>query len=442
MAVAGLGLHGLTRSHGSIQLRILYALLTHLLLPVVLAVEAWQEFRHPESRGRVRQRLGFVTRQPRAGAVWVHAVSVGEAQAAAALIRELQRRHPALDIVVTTTTVTGAQRVAALFKDSVRHCYLPYDVQGAVSRFVDRIQPSMAIVIETEIWPTLYRTLGRRGIPIVLASARVTEKSVDRYRRMASLFRETLARGIRIGAQTEADAVRFRSIGAPAERVHVTGNIKYDLLVPQASIDAGREFRRSIGTERPVWVAGSTHEGEEEAALDAHAQVTARHGAALLILVPRHPQRFDAVRALLRVRRVEFVERSSGALPQAGNAVFLVDTIGELQLFYAAADVAFVGGSLVPVGGHSLLEPAALGLPVLSGPHTENAPDVADVLSRSGALRTVHGSDDLSRCVSGCFDDPMRARSDGEQGLQAIAVGRGAVERVAAMIEPLLSRPA
>ena len=436
------GLRGLTRSHGNIQLRILYVLLTYLLLPVVLAVESWQSLRNRSYRGRVRQRLGFIEPQPRAGAVWVHAVSVGEVQAAAALIRELQQRHPSLDIVVTTATPTGAARVAGLFKDSVRHCYLPYDVPGAVRRFLDRIQPRVAVILETEIWPTLYRTLGQRGIPIVMASARVTEKSVDRYRRMASLFRETLSRGVLIGAQTEADAGRFRRVGAPADRVRVIGNIKYDLQVAQAAIAAGREFRQRCGTARPAWIAGSTHEGEEEAVLDAHAKLRAKHGAALLIVVPRHPQRFDAVRALLRKRGVPFAQRSAGALPEAAHQVFLVDTIGELQSFYAAADVAFVGGSLVPIGGHSLLEPAVLGLPMLSGPHTENAPDVAEVLSRSGALQIVHDSDDLARRVSGYFDDAARARDDGERGLQAMALGRGAVGRVVAMIEPLLSPPA
>jgi 3-deoxy-D-manno-octulosonic-acid transferase len=419
--------------------RILYVLLTYLLLPVVLAVESWQAVRRPEYRGRVRQRLGWLTPQARPGALWVHAVSIGEVQASAALIRELQRRHPSLDIVVTTVTPTGAQGVATLFKDSVRHAYLPYDVPGAVNRFLDRVQPRVAVILETELWPTLYYALGRRGIPVVLASARVTERSVDRYRRLASLFREALSRGIVIGAQTEADAARFRSIGAPADRVKVTGNLKYDLLVPEATIAAGREFRQCCGSARPVWIAGSTHEGEEEIVLEAHAAMQATHPSALLILVPRHPQRFAAVRALLDQRGVRYVRRSTGQLPGATDGVFLVDTVGELQSFYAAADVAFVGGSLVAVGGHSLLEPAALALPILSGPHTGNAPDIAELLGRCGALQTVAGRDDLARAVAAYFDEPSRALGDGMLGQAAIALNRGAVERLAAMIDPLLS---
>jgi 3-deoxy-D-manno-octulosonic-acid transferase len=420
-------------------MRLLYFVLVYLLAPVVIAMEAWKAIWHPEYRGRFGQRLGHVEPQPAAGCLWVHAVSVGEVQAAAALIRSLQLLYPAIPIVVTTVTPTGAQRARALFGDAVRHCYLPYDLPGSVRRFLDRIQPQVAIILETEIWPTLYDTLGRRGIPLVMASARVSTRSVDRYRRMASLFRETLSHGILIGAQTAADADRFRAIGAPADRVRVTGNVKFDMEIPETSIAAGRDFRARCGAARPVWIAGSTHEGEEEAMLAAHAIVRARHPGALLILVPRHPQRFESVRALLRRSGVEFAQRSAGVEPAAGQPVFLVDTLGELQMFYAASDVAFVAGSLVPVGGHSLLEPAVLGLPMLSGPHTQNAQDVADLFEQCGALRIVRSKDELAQRVVGWFDDPALARADGERGQHAVAQSRGAVRRLVAMVAPLIN---
>jgi 3-deoxy-D-manno-octulosonic-acid transferase len=420
-------------------LRIVYVLLTYLLVPIVIAMEAWQELCNAAYRGRLRQRLGFVTPLPHASTVWVHAVSVGEVQAAAALIRALQVLHPGLDIVVTTVTPTGAQRARALFGDRVRHCYLPYDLPGAVRRFLDRIQPRVAIILETEIWPTLYHSLGQRHIPLVLASARLSARSVDRYRRMPSLLRETLSHDIVVGAQTAADAERFRAIGADPDRVQVTGNVKYDLQIPQASIEAGRAFRRHCGSSRPVWIAGSTHEGEEEAALVAHARLRETHPTALLILVPRHPQRFEPVRALLRKRGVHYVQRSAGVAPEARHEVFLVDTIGELQLFYAAADVAFVGGSLVPIGGHSLLEPAVLGLPVLSGPHTQNAPDIAAILGQCGALDIVHDAAELSQRLIEYCDDPDRAREVGARGQHVVEQGRGAVDRLVAMVVPLLS---
>jgi 3-deoxy-D-manno-octulosonic-acid transferase len=420
--------------------RIVYVLLTYLLAPFVVAVEGWRTLTKPEYRGRLRQRLGFVRPQATPGCLWVHAVSVGEVQAAAGIIRELRKRLPGLEVVCTTVTPTGAQRVRALFGDEVRHCYLPYDLPGPVRRFLDRVQPRVAIILETEIWPTLYHQLGRRGIPLVMASARVSTRSVDRYRRMASLFRQTLSHGIVIGAQSAADAERFRAIGAAPERVRVTGNVKFDLEVPQSAMRAGQDFRAALGTERPVWIAGSTHEGEEEAALAAHGIVRSRHPSALLILVPRHPQRFDAVRGLLRRRGHAFVQRSSGESPTGAHDVFLVDTLGELQIFYAAADVAFVGGSLVPIGGHNLLEPAVLGLPMLSGPHTHNAQDIAELLAQSGALRIVRSREELAQRVGDCFDDPARARAEGARGQEVIAQSRGAVGRLVEMVLPLLSR--
>jgi len=296
----------------------------------------------------------------------------------------------------------------------------------------------VVIVLETEIWPTLYRAIGRRRIPLVMASARISDRSVSRYRRIASLVRETLAGDVTIGAQSAADAARFVAVGAPPDRVRVTGNVKFDLEIPESVVTAGRELRDRCATGRPVWIAGSTHEGEEAAALAAHARVRARHSSALLVLVPRHPQRFDAVRRLLDGEGRSYAQRSADVRPAHGDEVFLVDTIGELQMFYAASDAAFVGGSLVPVGGHSLLEPAVLGLPVISGPWTQNAPEVAELLSGVGALTMVRNEDELARRVIECLDDPAHARADGEKGRSAVAASRGSVHRVVEMTLPLL----
>jgi 3-deoxy-D-manno-octulosonic-acid transferase len=424
------------------MLRLVYVALTYLVAPFVMAHDAWQAVRHAEHRGRLAQRLGHVERSRGAGAIWIHAVSVGEVQAAAGLVHALRRRHPQLPIVISTVTPTGAQRARTLFRDDVQHCYLPYDLPGAVHRFLDRVSPQVAVILETEIWPTLYAELGRRRIPLVLGSARLSARSVDRYRRLSSLLRDTLSGGIVIGAQTATDADRFRQIGAASARVHVTGNIKYDLEIPASQVDAGRALRRRWGEARPVWIAGSTHEGEEDAALAAHAIVCARLPTALLLLVPRHPQRFDAVRSLLRRRGTGFAQRSAGELPGADDDVFLVDTLGELQAFYAASDVAFVGGSLVPIGGHSLLEPAVLGLPILSGPHTHNGQEIAELLVQSGALELVRDRVALARALLTWLEAPSLAHAAGESGRRAVAANRGAVDRLVAMIEPLLSRPA
>jgi len=420
------------------RLRILYLLLTHLVAPIVIAVEGWRELRDPAQRGRVKQRLGFVTPQPKAGCTWIHAVSVGEVQAAAALVRELKQRVPGLEIVLTTVTATGAARARAIFGAEVRHCYLPYDLPGAVRRFLGRIRPRAVIMLETEIWPTLYREIARRKLPLVIASARISDRSVNRYRRMASLVGEALSGDVSIGAQTQSDAARFVALGAAEGSVRVTGNVKFDLQIPEATVAAGRELRDRCAAGRPVWIAGSTHEGEESAALAAHATIRTRYPSALLLLVPRHPQRFEAVRALLASSGRPYAMRSAGALPSAKDEIYLVDTIGELQMFYAAADVAFVGGSLVPVGGHSLLEPALLGLPVIAGPWTQNAREVAEMLAGAGALATVRDSDQLAARVIECFDDPAAARADGAKGREAVAANRGAVGRVVGMVLPLL----
>ena len=417
---------------------VLYVLLTRLALPFALAADAWKALRNPEQWNRVAQRLGFVPVSPRPRCLWVHAVSVGEVQAAASLLTVLRGRQPDLPVTLSTVTPTGAQRARALFGDSVHHCFLPFDTPTAMRRFLDRVQPRLAVILETEIWPALYRELGRRGVPLVIGSARLSMRSVDRYRRAGALIRETLANDVVIGAQSAVDAERFHAIGAPAGRVHITGNIKLDLQIPEAAIDAGRDFRRRHAAGRPVWIAGSTHEGEEEAALAAHAAACRRHPDALLVLVPRHPKRFEAVRTMLQRRGVSYAQRSSGGVPAEGDGVFLLDTLGELQTFYAAADVAFVGGTLVTVGGHNLLEPAVLGLPILAGPHTHNAPEIARLLADSGALTTVRNGDELAGQVSGFFDDPPRAAAVGRRGRGAVDASRGAVYRLVALIEPLL----
>jgi 3-deoxy-D-manno-octulosonic-acid transferase len=368
-------------------------------------------------------------------AIWVHAVSVGEVQAAAPLIRALRQRHPQRTLIVTTTTPTGAQRVRALFPDTVRHAYLPYDLPGAVNRFLDRVRPQHAIVMETEVWPNLYRACARRGIPIALASARLSEKSVRRYRRFAGVFGPAL-RDLAIGAQTQADAQRFIAIGANPSRVHVTGNIKFDIEVPAQVQADGAALRSASFAGRKVWVAGSTHAGEEDEVLEAHRRVLKLHPDALLILVPRHPNRFDQVRTWLDDSSMRFVSRSRQERVNAGIEVLFADTLGELLMLYAAADVAFVGGSLVPlIGGHNLLEPAALAKPILTGPHHANGQDIAQLLLADGAAQEVRGADDLAAAVAKLFAHPERRKEMGEKAQAVVASNRGALARAMELID-------
>ena len=418
-------------------MRFFYNLLTYLLyLPYV----GYWLIRGISNRAylqRLGERLGIgYPRLERC--IWIHAVSVGEVVAAVPLIRALARRYPDRPLLVTTVTPTGAARVAALFGDEVQHTYIPFETPTMVDRFYAATNPDVALVLETEIWPNLYRGCGVRGIPLVLVSARISPKSVRSYRRLLPLFRETLSHGIVIAAQSDADAERFLSLGAAPERTRVTGNIKFDVeLAPDLPL-RGQELRSELFGDRPVWIAASTHEGEEELVLDAHRILIEKHPDLLLLLVPRHPQRFQAVRELAAKQPMSVVARTEGVPCSAATQVFLGDTMGELPLFYAASDVAFVGGSLVPVGGHNLLEPAALGLPLLSGPHVFNAQEIADMFVARHACSIVNDSIELAGEVARLLSDAATAARMGEAGRDILERNRGALARLMAMIEPLV----
>lgn len=417
-------------------MRIIYDCLGWLLTPVSWLYVLWQGVGVRGWWRDVGERYGGGERLP-PGCVWVHAASVGEVQVAAALVRALTVARPGLPVLLTTVTPTGRERARALLGDAVILRYLPFDFPWTVPRFLDRARPALGVCIETELWPTLYRECGRRGVPLVLASARVSAGSAARYRRFPGLFGAALAGDVAVAAQTAADAERFVAIGADPGRTQVVGNLKFDFEVPAETRARSAALRTWLG-DRPVWVAGSTHPGEEDAVLAAHERVRRRHPAALLVLAPRRPERFAAVGAALRRAGVAHVARSSGAPVGPGEAVLLLDTLGDLLAFYGAGDVAFVGGSLVPVGGHNLLEPAALGKPVLTGPQTGNAVGVADLLVAAGAAHVVHGAEELAVRVADYLADPAVAQRDGERARAVLAANRGALGRVLALVEARL----
>lgn len=420
-------------------MRALYLVVVYLLAPVVCGAMLWRGFRDRAYWRDFEQRFGFGPPLP-GRPIWVHAVSVGEVQAAAPLVKALRTRYPSVPLLVTTVTPTGAERARTLFRDGgVQVRFVPWDLPGSVRRFFARVQPRVAVILETELWPNLYDACGRLGVPLVLASARISPRSVGRYRQLASLFRETLSHGIVIAAQSEGDAERFRSIGANPARTHVTGNIKFDLALPADIAEQGAALRaRYAGDARAVWVAGSTHAGEESAALAAHRKLRAAGVDALLVLVPRHPQRFGDVANLLREAGVSFVRRSLGEPAGPGTEVLLVDTLGELLAFYAAADLAFVGGSLVPVGGHNLLEPAALAVASLSGPQVFNAQDIADLLFAEGAVAEVADPEALGEAVGRLMRDAAARRAMGEAGLRVVEANRGALQRLLQLLAPVI----
>ena len=420
-------------------MRFAYAIFTYLLMPVYAAYWIARGLGNRSYRDRFGQRFGFGFPVMPGGSIWIHAVSVGEVQAAVPLINSLAKTCPARPLLVTTVTPTGAERVQSLFGDSVQHSYIPFETPHAVTRFFNNVQPDIALIMETEIWPNLYHECGQRKIPLVLVSARISPKSVDTYRRFLPLFRETLSYGIIIAAQSESDAERFKRLGAAPERTQVTGNIKFDIEMPNDLLERGDNFRRENFEGRPVWVAASTHEREEEQVLFAHEMVCKQFPNALLVLVPRHPERFAAVRNLLHKQGLNFVARTDGVPCTLDTEVYLGDTMGDMPMFYAAANVAFVGGSLVPIGGHNLLEPAALGRPVVTGPYLFHTQDIADKFEKVGASIAVNNAAQLGAAVADLFADEATASDIGNRGREIVQQNKGALDRLLKLLQPLLS---
>jgi 3-deoxy-D-manno-octulosonic-acid transferase len=345
-------------SLGHRAMRGLYSLVIRLALPISLYYLIWRGLRQSEYFDRWSERFALYRGDGLLGCLWIHAVSVGEVNAAAPLLAALRERYPGQQLLVTTTTPTGSARVRALWGREVRHVYLPYDLPGAVRNFLEHFQPQLALVMETEIWPNLFAVLRHRGVPVLIANARLSERSLRGYRPIAPLVRDTLSAIDVVAAQSAADAERYRKLGARAASVLVTGNLKYDLPLPEGIVEQALEWRRAWGG-RPVWIAASTHPDEEEVVLQAHRAVLEAFPEALLLWAPRHPERFAAVAAASGRAGFQVRQRRDDGLPGLDSDVFVVDTLGELMAFYAASDVAFVGGSLQEVGGHNVLEPAA-----------------------------------------------------------------------------------
>jgi 3-deoxy-D-manno-octulosonic-acid transferase len=423
-------------------MRFLYSVLVYLLRPIAFAVVLWRGLRNPLYWAGLSERFGLGSASP-SPAIWLHAVSLGEVTAAAAIVRALHDGHPRRPVIVTTATPTGRARAQALFRDGAAVRYLPYDTPGSVRRFINRAKPVVAIIMETELWPNLFNQCRRRGIPVVLASARLSPKSVVRYRRFGALFRPVFSGATFVAAQSAEDADRFIAIGADPKRTSVAGNVKFDVGIDPSMLERGLALRLAWAT-RPVWIAGSTHAGEEEMVLTAHSALLADAPDALLLLVPRHPERFQSVADLLGRRGFRYERRTtSGGLGPTGELppeaqVLLVDTVGELAAMYAAVDVAFVGGSLVPVGGHNLLEPAALGVPVITGPHQANTKEIAQLLLQSGGALEVADAAGLAAVVRRLFGDSTERQRVGACGRRVVDANRGSVARVLELVEPIL----
>ncbi len=368
--------------------------------------------------------------------LWVHAVSLGETRAAAPLIERALRAFPDATVLLTHMTATGHAAGQALAGKRVVQAWLPYDVPFAVQAFLAHFKPRAGLVMETELWPNLFAAAARTSVPVYLVNARMSERSAAGYARVPTLTRPLLAALAGVAAQSEADALRLRQLGAPAPIV--TGNLKFDVGVPESALILGRELKALFGDTRAVWVAGSTRDGEEALIIDALVARPLPSGA-LTVIVPRHPQRFDVVAQLLRQRGVAFVRRSDNVPVPADVGVVLGDSMGELLGFYAAADVAFVGGSLLPQGGQNLIEPIAVGRPTLFGPHMFNFAEAAQKSRAAGAAAEVADAAQLVAEVGALFGDRPRREAMRDAALAFHAAHAGAGDRLWAWLAPQLA---
>lgn len=417
----------------------LYTLIIYLFIPFVFARLYLLGFKNPAYKKRWQERFGvFTWEEKNKPILWIHAVSVGEVNAAKSLISRLLEKYPDFQILVTTVTPTGAYTVKQHFLEDIKHLYLPYDLPFAVKSFLYKVKPSILITMETEIWPNLYQSCHVAKIPILIVNARLSEKSLQGYQLVSSLMKQTLNKVSVIAAQTERDAKRFISFGLDKSKVVITGNLKFDITVPHSITEQAESLKRYFSVNRPVWIAASTREGEEEIILKAHQEILKKYPQAILILAPRHPDRVNKVASLCDARNFKYIKRTENRSFSSEYSVYILDTLGELQLHYAASQVAFVGGSLVNTGGQNMMEPASLALPVISGPHTYNFTEVTQLLSENDALVVVSNAEDLATKVSALLSDANHRHNIGEKGRKVIEENKGNLKRLMQIIRPYL----
>jgi len=413
-----------------------WSLVVYLCLPGFIAHLIWRGIRYPAYWRRWPERFGFLQPMTHQRVIWVHAVSVGEVRSAAELISRLSALYSEHRVLVTTMTPTGSEQVHELFGNAVSHAYVPYDFPGSVRRFMNRIRPELAIIAETEFWPNLFTACRVRGIPLMLVNVRLSQTSLRGYLRVPKTARAMLANASLVCAQTVNDARRLKTLGVDDKLIAVTGNLKFDTPVAESVLIQGQRIREDWGAERPVLIAGSTHRGEERRLLRAYALVRKRYPSLLLVLVPRQPERFGEVTRLCRRAGCRVVRRTriTGSLA-AGIEIVIGDTMGELQKLYCAADIAFVGGSLVRRGGHNILEPCAVARPVLFGPHMFHFEEISAMALEQGAGRQIHDAASLAEVVVLYFDQPGLRQAAGEAARTLVATNRGALDRTLELIQ-------
>lgn len=414
----------------------LYSTILTLLSPALL----WKAQKETTELNHFSERLGYTPSLPIKPVIWLHAASVGEVIAATPLIDRLLQQYDQHLLVVTTMTATGARQARKALKGKGIQLMIPLDLPWFANRFLDGIKPEVAIIMETEIWPNLIHGCHQREIPIVFANGRLSEKSMESYLKFKETTEEVMADIYAVAAKSPEDARRFIELGTPAAKVTVTGSIKFDITPDPGLTEEGEQLKEALFGERPVWVAGSTHAGEDERLLEAHKLLLEEHSDAVLILAPRHPQRFDDVASLIESQELSYKRRSRDDAFEESDQVLLADTMGELMLMYATSDIAFVAGSLMPIGGHNLLEPAALGKPVLSGGHLFNFADVAETFDQNNALIRCSDPADIFAQLRPLVELPDLRLELGEKALAVVKSNRGALDKQFTMIEQAIKQ--
>jgi len=428
--------------HLYLNMLVFYSSLFYLLIPFVLIRLLWRSIKAPAYRSRWNERFGFYNIPSPKIDIWFHAVSVGEVEALFPLVRKIQQKSPDKRLLVTTTTPTGSARVTTILKESVEHVYLPYDIPVAVNRFMKWFKPQIAVVMETEIWPNLFVYCGKNKIPLYIFNARLSEKSSHGYQKIPALIRLALAQVKLIGAQTRDDADRFIAIGANHEKVKVLGNLKFDVEIPQVTIDQGRRLKADLFTGRFVWLIASTHKDEEAIFLEICKSLKEKIPNLLLLIVPRHPERFREVEKLCLLHHFNVVMRTSGNSIQANTDVYLVDTMGELKMLYAAADVAFVGGSMVNAGGHNILEASAVGVPVMFGPYMANFKEIASGIVKQNAAIQCRSQDEISDSILTLYAQPAYRHGLVEKGKIFLEQNQGSIAGIYSILDQGINKAA
>ena len=418
--------------------RLIYSSILYLLSPLFIVYLLWRSRRAPAYRERWAERFGFYELKQEQPPIWIHAVSVGEAQAALPLINKLRERYPEHPVLITTTTPTGSARVLEAIGDNVMHVYAPYDLPCAVGRFLNQMKPVMAIIMETEIWPNVFHHCAKRKIPTILANARMSARSAAGYQKLGKFMQGVMSTIDVVAAQSQDDAARLIGLGVKHDHMHIIGSVKFDVHMPASLKEQAAVLRRDWGVDRSIWIAASTRQGEEEHILDAYAKVKHEQEDALLVIVPRHPERFDGVASLCEKRGFNLARRSQHQPCGEDIDIYIGDSMGELPLFYAASDLAFIGGTLVDAGGQNPIEAAALGLPIIIGPSFYNFTDIGRMLRESEAVCEVKDSEQLAAMVLECFREPNLRHERGENAKAMVERNRGALDKLLKLINEVM----